>query len=231
MPQKQAKEGQFTVGPITVPIVKQIQLQYGIAYPPEGEGNGNEELYVPPAHGAPAIVPTPELVPGEPIGHITSVEQEELGWPESLKYSYAQAQKHGKVKKAYETIEQAGNPATNTENIAIEVGVGVEAPVKIKAENAWMSQLGDVCYVGSNEEPIVQHLTSGPSESPLTHEVVHGFKGDIRVVSKDRVLALSHSNLVDNTYAVPGSSVYGADCVGDRCDDRQGVRPPAARGS
>jgi hypothetical protein len=195
--------GQFTVGPITVPLVKQIELSYGLV-----ETETDPELFVPPAHGAEAINPTPEKVPGEPIAHITEAEQNELGWPESLKYSYAQAQKHRTVKTAYETIELAGIPATHIENIIEETGVGLEAPVKIKAENKWLSELGDACYVGSNPEPIVQHLTSGESESPLTHTVIHGSKGEFLILVGPRII-LTHSNLVDNTYAVPGATCTG----------------------
>ena len=196
--------GQFTVGPITVPIVKQIVLQYGLT-----ENEKEELLYIPPANGAEAITPTPEKVPGEPIAHITPAEQEELGWPEGLKYSYKLAQKDHAVKTAYETIELAGIPATSVENIIIESGVGVEAPVKIKAENKWLSQLGDACYVGSDSEPIVQHLTSGASESPLTHVTIHGTKGELEIRHEGQEVIESHSNLVDNTYAVPGASCTG----------------------
>jgi len=199
--------GQFTVGPITVPIVKQISLQYGLTYNPNNSEAGF--FYVPPAHGAPAITPASEPVPGEPIANITPAEQEELGWPESLKYSYAQAQKHHTVKKVYEAIEQAGDPVTNPTNLLTETGTAVEAPVKIKGENKWLSQLGDVCYIGSNEAPIVQHLTSGESESPLTHEVLHGSKGEFLVEHEGQELILPHSNLIDNTYAVPGANCTG----------------------
>jgi hypothetical protein len=89
-----------------------------------------------------------------------------------------------------------------------EQGVGVEAPVKIKGENKWLSQLGDVCYIGSDAEPIVQRLTSGSSESPLTHEVVEGSRGEIGSPRGGEVY-LTHSNLVDNTYAVPGAACTG----------------------
>ena len=58
----QPKEGgQFTVGPITVPLAKSIELQYGLAFGSEQEeiekeekGEGSEQLllYVPPENGA-----------------------------------------------------------------------------------------------------------------------------------------------------------------------------------
>ncbi len=197
--------GSFTVGPITVPLLKQVQLQYGIT---ENEVTGLEE-FVAPTDGAPAIVPTPEKVPGEPIAHITAAEQEEEGWPVALKYNYAQGQKHHKVKTVYETIEQAGIPVQNVENIILEEGTGVEAPVKIKGENKWLSELGDVCYIGSEEDPVTQHLTTGTSTSPLTGEELKGSAGELRIFNEGQSLYLTHSDLVDNTYPVPGASCTG----------------------
>jgi hypothetical protein len=196
--------GEFTVGTITVPIERSIVLQYGIARDHETE----QEFYVPPAHGAEAITPTPEKVPGEPIANISAAEQEELGWSEGLKYSYAHAKK-GELKTVYETIEQAGPTATSRHNLIIEEGVAVEAPVKIKGENTWISKLGDVCYVGSSAEPIVQHLTSGESVSPLTGEKIHGEVGEILASYEFENLEVPGNILVDNTYPVPGASCTG----------------------
>ena len=106
-----------------------------------------------------------------------------MGWPESLKYSYAQAQKHKTVKTVYEAIETAGGtPYTSIQKILDAEGPGVEVAVKIKGENKWLSQLGDVCYIGSEAEPIVQRLTSGPSTSPLTGETIEGTRGEIGFV-------------------------------------------------
>ena len=197
--------GSFTVGPITVPIEKQIKLQYGLA---ENLETG-EEYSVVPTNGAPAIEPTPENVPGEPIGHITAAEQEELGWPAGLKYSYAQAQKKGQVRHATETIEIAGVPNTSRNNLISGSGTAVEAPVQIKAGNAWLSALGNVCTIGSTEHPIVQHLTSGTSVSPLTSEEAHGKTGKLKILDGGAALYITESNLVDNTYAVPGAVCSG----------------------
>jgi len=196
--------GSFTVGPITVPIEKQIKLQYGLV-----ENEKGEETSIVPTDGAPAIEPTPENVPGEPIGHITAAEQEELGWPSGLKYSYAQAQKKGQVKHATETIEIAGVPNTSRSNLIEGKGTAVEAPVMIKAGNAWLSAIGVVCTIGSEEHPIVQHLTSGNSVSPLTGETAHGESGELSIFYGGAALAITKSVLVDNTYAVPGAVCTG----------------------
>ena len=85
----------------------------------------------------------------------------------------------------------------------------MEAPVKIKGENKWLSELGDVCYIGSNEAPIVQHLTSGASTSPLTGNTIHGSAGELAIIKEGNELWLHNSDLVDNTYPVPGATCTG----------------------
>jgi hypothetical protein len=201
-----AEGGHYTVGSITVPLEKQISLQYGLGFTGPFE---EHERFVPPINGVEAISPTPEKVPGEPIAHLSLEEQIELGWPETLRQKYREGQKKGAVKKVYEAIELAGIPATNRTNIIFEEGTGVEAPVKIKGENKWLSEIGDVCYIGSNAEPIVQHLTSGASTSPLTGTTIHGSAGELSIVKEGSELWLAHSDLVDNTYPVPGVTCTG----------------------
>jgi hypothetical protein len=221
-----APGGHFTVGPITVGIEKQIILQYGGA-----ENPLNEEVleFVAPTHGVEAIAPTPEKVPGEPIANIPEAEQNELGWPETLKHNY---QTHkSQEKKVTETIEVAGKTATNATDLLIEQGTAVEVPVKIKAGNQWLSELGDVCYVGSNEEPIVQHLTTGESVSPSTGEMVHGHKGELEIIHEGREVIISHDALVDNTYPVPAAKCTGpyAEVVAATIDRKFGL--PAVAGA
>ena len=219
--------GRFKVGPITVPITKQIVLQYGDALDEETGG----EFYVPPNNGVEAISPTPEPVPGEPIANITLREQNELGWPETLKVKYKNAQKKGTVKTVYEAIEVAGNPGTSRTNLLFQEGTAVEAPVKIKGENKWLSELGDTCYIGSNSEPIVQHLVSGTSTSPLTGEEVHGAVGELEFLHNFQEVIISHNVLVDNTYAVPGAQCTGpySEVIDATIDKQFGI--PAAAGA
>lgn len=199
-----AEGGQFSVGGITVPLAKPVVLQYGL-YEKENE----EEKYISPINGVEAISPTPEKVPGEPFANISEAEQLEMGWPATLRYSYTHH--HGQTKKVSETIELAGIPQTSRAKLVQREGTAVEAPVKIKAENKWLNLIGDVCYIGSDAEPIVQHLTSGTSESPLTHETIEGELKEIEFLGHGEELEglVIGSKLVDNTYAVPAASCTG----------------------
>lgn len=203
--------GQFKVGNITTPLSKPVKLQYGLAWKEDCEVEPEtclDEISVPPINGLEAITPTPEKVPGEPIANITPAEQEELGWPEGLKNRYREGQKKKTVKTVYETIELAGVPKTTRWRVVFQEGTGVEAPVMIKGENKWLSQLGDVCYIGGPSNPIVQHLTSGASTSPLTKETIQGEADLVEFFHNFEGVAV-HSKLVDNTYAVPGATCTG----------------------
>jgi hypothetical protein len=195
--------GEYTVGNITVPLEHSIKLQYGIDELEEPY----EETSILPTDGVEAISPTKELVPGEPIAHISAAEQEELGWSEGLKEAYASAKK-GALKKVFETIELAGIPATNRSNLISKEGTAVEAPVKIKGENKFLTDLGDTCYIGSNEDPVVQHLTSGQSTSPSTGETIEGELAFGEISHEGQEIAIG-SKLVDNTYPVPAASCTG----------------------
>ena len=71
----------------------------------------------------------------------------------TLKRRYQEGQKHHSVKTVYETIELAGIPVTNEGNLINSVETAVEAPVKIKGENKWLSQLGDVLLYRLKRRP------------------------------------------------------------------------------
>lgn len=221
--------GKFTVGPITTPIEKQITLQYGDnEHEVEGAEFGVVEEVIAPTDGAEIIVPTPEKVPGEPIGHVTATEQEELGWPATLKYSYATHK--SQEKHVTETIELAGLASSDKYHCIFEENTDcVTAPIKIKAGNQWLSDLGDVCYVGSNEEPIVQHLTTGETESPLTGEKLHGSGGELAIFDQGNALYLHGSVLYDNRYAVPAAKCTGpyAEAITNTINRKFGLPAPA----
>ena len=196
--------GSYTVGGITVPLSKPVALQFGTAL---NEETGAETFL--PATNGESLRPGKELVPGEPLSSISPAEQEELEWPQEMKESYAQAVKRHKTRKAYEEIELAGTPAISRTNLLFQEGTAVLAPVKIKAENAWLTELGDTCYIGSEEEPITQHLKTGVSTSPLTGEEIQGSVGELEFAHEFQEVIIRHSNLADNEYAVPGANCTG----------------------
>jgi len=199
-----AEEGAYHVGNFTVHLAKQVLLQFGTSV---NEETGQE--YFVPAEGAPTLPPVAERVPGYPISKISPQEQTEMGWPQELKENYENGRKHHETVNVYETLELAGTPAISRSNLLSEEGTAVEVPLKIKATNTWLAKLGDICYVGSEEDPIVQHLVSGLSTSPLTGEELHGAVGELEFLHSFQEVIITHSDLVDNTYPVPAATCSG----------------------
>ena len=197
--------GSYTVGKITVPLAKPVALQFGSAL----NENTGAETFIPAANGAPSLVPGREPVPGEPIGHITEAEQEELGWSAALKASYKKAQSSGKTKQVWEKIEFAGPAAISRTNLLFQEGTAVHAPVMVRGENRWLTELGDECTIGSPSEPIVQELKSGISRSPLTGEEITGAVGELEFSNEFNLVVIKENLLADNEYAVPGATCTG----------------------
>jgi hypothetical protein len=198
--------GYFKVGSVTVPLLKAVVLQGGTW---ENEETG-ALTWIPPENGQ-NIVPTPEKVPSEPLGNVTTAQEEAAGWPESLKQSYAAARKRGWLKdnKISEQIETAGTPLVSENNILEEEGVGVHVLLRIQGINKWLTSLGGSCFIGSTADPIVQNLTTGGSISPLTGEELHGAAGVLNILDGGRALSIENDLLVDNTYAVPAAENCG----------------------
>ncbi len=204
--------GYYTVGPYKISVTKQILLQGG--YTEETETpEGNYSYIDPPENGAPPIVPVAEKVPGSPLGHVSEAEMGEFGWPQELRESYKAAQKHHLFKegKTTEVIEPAGNDQDyfSNLNLLVEEGSAIIADVQITGKNAWLESVGGNCQIGSEADPIVQHLQSGASESPLTGEVIHGKPGYANLVHNFEEAYLTETQLVDNTYPVPGAEKCG----------------------
>jgi hypothetical protein len=194
--------GHYSVGPINVPVTKSIVLQIGL-YETEGK-----LISVLPNNGE-AIVPVGETVPGEPLSSVTPTEQKELGWPASLQKSYENARITGKLGEGTitEVIETAGDPEVNVTNLIFEEGIAIAAPIKITGKNKWLEKVGGNCKIGSTERPIVQHLATGTSTSPLTGETLRGSAGDLTIEAEGNLVSLKGTRLVDNTYPVP--AVHG----------------------
>jgi hypothetical protein len=204
--------GYYTVGGITVKIKKSIKLQGALSKAGDYFGYEAVNIVVPP-EGEPAIVPAGEVVPGEPIGHVSLAEQEELGWPQALKESYALAQKHHKFieGKVTEWIEPAGNDpdlVSETNLVGESSEPGIVASIQIQGKNKWLEELGGNCFIGSEAEPIVQRLATGSVESPLTHEIITGVLEELQFGHEGRNVAVP-TELVDNRYAVPGATGCG----------------------
>ncbi len=104
------------------------------------------------------------------------------------------------------TAELAGPIEVNRANLAIPVGPAVTLPLKIKLDN---EVLGEDCYIGSDAEPVVLHLTVGKTAPPAPAEPLEGHRNPIEYKDKKRLVYIPNNTLVDNNFAVPGVSGCG----------------------
>jgi hypothetical protein len=160
--------GYFQYGTVLTKLTKSITIQGGF------KGAGSEIEAAAPEDGALLLESPPEpIVKGLKV--ITPAIQEEAGWPEALKASFAEA-KANKETKATATIETAGDECTtvpgclDTESILFEEPEppGFRLALKVKVNNAWLEKIsgGSPCMIGSDENPIKQNLvTSGAGSS------------------------------------------------------------------
>jgi hypothetical protein len=104
------------------------------------------------------------------------------------------------------TAQLAGPIEVNRGDLAIPVGPAVTLPLKVKLDNP---VLGESCYIGSDAEPVVLHLTVGKTAPPPPAEPLEGHRNPIEYKDKKRIVYIPNNTLVDNNFAVPGVSGCG----------------------
>ncbi len=166
-----------------------------------GLREGSEEL-IPPTDGN-TLSKTPLTVPGGLVGI------EGLG---------------GEVTA---TTELTGPVLVNEYNLFERTGSAVTMPLKVKLSNP---ALGEECYIGSNAEPIVLHLTTGTTNPPSPNTPISGSPGTLSLNSAGNLATLTGASLVDNAFAAPGVSGCGEplSAVVDEVVDLDAGLPAAA---
>jgi hypothetical protein len=172
-------EGEFKIGSKTTPIVNPTILQGGIGDLKEY----NELPLIAPRFGTEMLSKAPQPLPGGLTG-LTEI----VGGP------------------VFATAELAGTPEVAPVRLLGKKGAAVILPIKVHLEN---ELLGPNCYIGSEAEPIVLHLTDGTTEPPAGTEPITGSAGKAIAVDKRRILEFIGNTLVDNTFAVPGAKGCG----------------------
>jgi hypothetical protein len=104
------------------------------------------------------------------------------------------------------TAELAGPIEVNKAHLAIPVGPAVTLPLKVHLSN---EILGEECYVGSDAEPIVLHLTVGKTAPPSPAEPIEGHRNPIEYKDRKRITYIPNNTLVDNNFAVPAATGCG----------------------
>jgi len=190
--------GEFTVGKKTVPINKTITLQGGTITNPE-----TGEVTFVAAEDGNTLSKTPETLPGGLLG-VTAPSW----WSQEAQEWFNKFINEG-LTGVTETTELAG-PASaiklNLLNLLFKEGVALQLPVKVKLSNPL---LGGSCYIGSESNPIVLHLTTGTTSPPEPNKPIEGSAGELKVEEEGALISLNGGSLVDNAFAAPAATGCG----------------------
>ncbi len=212
-------ESYFQAGKATVFFKKPVILQGGMIAE-------NEESYkeMVPALNGKTIVPEAEPGPSLTEG----VDAELL--PPAEKERYEAYLAAGKSTKTTETVELAA-PASNILISALheqaEEGYAFVFPIMVHIKNPF---LGENCYDGSTNSPIVVPFTTGETSPEPPNTPIHGYAGKLATYGKGSTVETQGAILVNNSYAAPGVHGCGVEGQADEAVN-SGLGLPSPAGS
>lgn len=199
--------GSLTIGNTTVPIDKPIVLQGGV------ETIGASPLYS--AIGAPTLSVPPAKVPGGLLGIMNPAPN----WPGPLWNAFWNIV--NTVNDVSATIEPVATIQTNFGNALFPPTDGSDPTVARLAVRVHLENplLGDKCYIGSAQNPVVIKLQTGTTRPPAPNLPISGNPGTATTVWTDEenfigYLKIDGTTLVDNAFAVPAASGCGNIALG-----------------
>ncbi len=172
--------GEFKLDLKTTQIVNPVILQGGLAT----DAFGDQPL-IGPTSGE-AVSKTAQPVPGG----LTGIS-ESIGGPVTA------------------TAELVGPPSSvivDKGNLLAQSGTAVTLPIRVKLDN---ENLGEECFIGTEAEPIVLHLTTGTTAPPFPGQPITGSRGTLESAGRSKIVKVKGNSLVDNDFAVPGATGCG----------------------
>jgi hypothetical protein len=197
------ESGEVVLGSKKVPIVKPVTLQGG--YGPVIEERGEEEFaqFYAASNGV-TLSKAPQPVPGGLAGIVNCKEISDFFLRISCELTFENG-----VTGLNSTLELAKPASTiriSENNLAGEIGIALEMPVKFHLENPF---LGSSCFVGSSSKPVIWKLTTGTTSPPPPNKPITGAAGIATFLEGGAILSLKGTRLVDNSWAAPGATGCG----------------------
>jgi hypothetical protein len=192
------ESGEFKIGKETVPIVKTITLQAGIA-----KFFSGEETIIAAEDGN-TLSKTPQKVPGGLAGLVKC--NEISNFIERIACEVVFENGVTGVNATAELAAPASSIGLHTFNLLGASGTALSLPLKVHLENPF---LGSSCYIGSNAKPIVIEFTTGKTSPPPPNTPITGNVGELSFNSTETILTDKNNALVNNSYAAPGAEGCG----------------------
>ena len=200
--------GSFTIGTTTLPIDKPIVLQGGV------ESLAQSPLY--DAVGAPTLAAPPGKVPGGLLGIMNPAPD----WPFPLWLAFWNiVNTANDVTATMELVQQGEATLSNAlypPNDGVNDNTALRLAVRVRLQNPF---LGNNCYIGTPQNPIIINLQTGVTNPPLPNQPISGDPGTTQIVWTDEpnyigYLQNSGATFVDNAFSVPAASGCGNIALG-----------------
>lgn len=215
--------GTVVLGKKTVPIVNPVLLQGGFS---AANAETRTSTFFGAANGE-TLAKVPQPVPGGLAGLVNCKEIESF-----LVRIGCEAVFENGLTGVNATLELA-RPASEIQisefRLIARKGAALTLPVRVHLENPL---LGSGCYVGSSSTPLLWNLTTGTTTPPEGVEPITGSRGTATLTEESKILTLTGSELVDNTWSAPhasGCGGFGVELILDPIIDSQ-VGLPAGAG-
>ena len=192
--------GTVVLGSKKVPIVNPVPLQGG--YGPVGEDEFAEGFFA--AKNGITLAKVPQPVPGGLAGIVNCKEISNIILRISCEVTFENGLTG--LNSVLELAKPASAIRISENHLAEETGIALEMPIKIRLENPF---LGSECYVGSSSAPILWKLTTGTTAPPGPNKAIKGKAGELELLEEGSVLKLKQAELVDNSWAAPGTNGCG----------------------
>lgn len=196
--------GEIVLGKRKVPIVNPVELQAGYNSPTIEKNieEGYSKL-TEPKNGM-TLSKAPQPVPGGLAGLVNCDEISNIVLSMICRIAFENSLTG--VDAVLELARPASEVRISENHMAEGLGVALKIPVKAHLENLF---LGDSCYVGSSDDPIIWSLTSGPTSTLPGTPRMTGTVGQAEYFEKVTIASLPDSELVDNAWAVPKANGCG----------------------
>jgi hypothetical protein len=191
--------GEVVLGKKKVPIEKAVVLQGGLGALKE---DGFASAFFAASNGI-TLAKVPQNVPGGLLGIVPDASSPFL--VKALIKFFLENSLTG-VNSTLELAKPASAIRVNETNLAGEIDIALEMPVKVHLENPF---LGKSCFVGSESSPITLKLTTGTTAPPGPNKAISGKAGELEFLEEGRILELKGAKLVDNSWSAPTASGCG----------------------
>jgi hypothetical protein len=189
--------GEFVLGKRRVALVNPIAIQGGL----KAENGAGDNDLIAPTKGS-LLGKTSEPLPGGLLGLIPPSSSPTIRKLSAYYYEHNLTN----VSSTLELAAPASSLYLNQLDIEIGEGIGFYLLAKIHLESPF---LGSSCYIGSDSDPLVIGLTTGPTSPPPLTKPISGIPGFVHLIDEFEIAEVDNQVFAENDWSAPAASGCG----------------------